>query len=64
MVMSLVVVLVPTIQGMADISEFVHNGGTHGAVTSDSEAEDEVGVCVCVRACVRVCACARARVWS
>ena len=27
---------------MEDISEFIHGGGTHGAVTSDSEAGDEV----------------------
>eukprot|EP00750_Incisomonas_marina_P003571 INCI1323.1.p1 GENE.INCI1323.1~~INCI1323.1.p1 ORF type:complete len:406 (-),score=86.13 INCI1323.1:620-1837(-) len=34
---------IPNLQGMEDISEFIHGGGTHGAVTSDSEAGDETG---------------------
>lgn len=29
---------------MKDVSEFVFNGGTRGAVTSDSEAEDAVSL--------------------
>jgi hypothetical protein len=46
---------IPNLRDLDDISEFVHNGGTHGAVTSDSEAEDEVRLCVCVGACVSAC---------
>ena len=41
-VKQLVKARIPNLQNMEDISEFVQNGGTHGAVTTDSEAEDEV----------------------